>query len=287
VLTSPTTGNVPVYNGSKWVNGALGAGADIAISTASPPVISVDIPSGTSWPGSPSTGQLYVRTDLNVIGYYTGSAWLVSPMGSTSRPPDIIQMTSVIPGVTSLTTTLTPNQTVQTTSHLYAIAVNLNSAFSTPTGYSLLSTATSGNNVQVAVYKRESPTGTSADNCTLTQASTGAIGGYLIEVANAGAATGYSGATVSSSEQWWSPTISASINMLLVAVFMPDSSQSPSNIEGTFGWTVYPPSAGSSTGAAPTMQIKIATTASTQVAYWMASSAAKGVVAIFGIPSAG
>ena len=62
-LTSPANGDLLTYDStaSKWEN---------------KPPSAAGISSGTSFPGSPTTGQQFFRTDLGAMFWYSGSAWL-------------------------------------------------------------------------------------------------------------------------------------------------------------------------------------------------------------------
>lgn len=46
------------------------------------------ITAGTAFPGSPSTNDLYFRTDLGLLCYYTGSSWMTVQISSQTLVPD-------------------------------------------------------------------------------------------------------------------------------------------------------------------------------------------------------
>lgn len=56
---TPTTGDVLTFDGTNWANQAP-----------------TGYPSGTSFPGSPTAGDRFDRTDLNLLCYYDGTRWL-------------------------------------------------------------------------------------------------------------------------------------------------------------------------------------------------------------------
>jgi hypothetical protein len=59
-----TSTNLVIYNGSSWVNALSSVAATVSI--------------GTSFPGSPTTGTLFFRSDLFQMFLYTGSVWEVT-----------------------------------------------------------------------------------------------------------------------------------------------------------------------------------------------------------------
>ena len=63
-ISSLTDGDALVYDNSigRWVNGAGGGGGGYD--------------EGTSFPGSPATGDKFYRTDLNWLCFYDGTRWL-------------------------------------------------------------------------------------------------------------------------------------------------------------------------------------------------------------------
>jgi hypothetical protein len=83
-VIASTRGSIITRGASGWANlvpGTLddvltsgGSGADISWQPgggSSTPIV----PSGSSFPGSPTSGQLYYRTDLLALFWYSGSAW--------------------------------------------------------------------------------------------------------------------------------------------------------------------------------------------------------------------
>ena len=69
--------------GIAQVGGLSSAGGNIAVSggkgisvSAAGTTITISRSSGTSFPGSPSTGDLYYRTDRNIEYFYDGTRWL-------------------------------------------------------------------------------------------------------------------------------------------------------------------------------------------------------------------
>lgn len=63
-ISSLTDGDALVYDNSigRWVNGAVAGGGGYD--------------EGTSFPGSPSSGDKFYRTDLNWLCFYDGTRWL-------------------------------------------------------------------------------------------------------------------------------------------------------------------------------------------------------------------
>lgn len=62
--TAPTNGQTPVYNSTSG-----------QIEWGTPSGGGTTIASGTSFPGSPATGDLFIRTDLKTLNRWSGSAW--------------------------------------------------------------------------------------------------------------------------------------------------------------------------------------------------------------------
>ena len=63
-ISSPVDGDALVWDDTvgRWVNGASGGGGGYA--------------EGTSFPGSPASGDKFYRTDLNWLCFYDGTRWL-------------------------------------------------------------------------------------------------------------------------------------------------------------------------------------------------------------------
>lgn len=153
------------------------------------------VPSGTAYPGLPSVGELFFRTDFNALVVYNGSAWSrvqtqqsipVACSDETTALTTGLKVTFRMPYAMTLVSVKASLTTAQASGNIFTVDITSNgtSIFST-----LLtidnSETTSGTAVTPAVLSTTSLSADAEIKISITQAGTGGTGlkVYLIGVA--------------------------------------------------------------------------------------------------------
>lgn len=138
-ITSPTTGQVLKFDGTRWVNGTGGGGSGTVTSVA------LTLPSGLSVSGSPITtsGTLAITTSLSGVIKGTGSGFAAATSGTDYEAPLTFST-----GLTRATNTITVNtaQNISTLSNLTS-----NGLVTTSGGTGALSVTVPGTGVLTAL----------------------------------------------------------------------------------------------------------------------------------------
>jgi len=277
-ITIPAPGtavSVPVIDGSAYPNGSW-----VLIAGSSHSMMGIVASGG----GTATLSVTCVLITSGAIGNTISAGALVVPSGPVQSAPNVVQPTAGASGSTA-SLALALNSVASVSNQLLLIVWN-NTAqtITTPTGYILLGAQSDGT-VRISFYGKAAPAGTTADNPTIALSASGAVFAVALEIANGGTIAGYAGQNLSAVAMFYSPTLAASRNDLVIAAFLSHVAATivPVNISAIWEFTFQ--SVVTSAGAAGSLLSLVPTVGGNVTAAEMFASAESGVGVILRIPS--